>query len=388
MRSTCVLLFLLLSTATLGARAQLASEPLKIFPAAPVADRPFLLLVEDAWLDGCGGAVSMTVSTERIQVVSKLASPDLDVACTAVLLAFKQVLNPRAAAPEVDFGEQVTIEYFYDAGTGPELRASRTIAFGEGSLPPTTVQTGGWVTPELESSGLFIDQQGETLTALLAEYDANGQATWYYGAGRVNGSAFSARLESFGEIVCVTEPCDRAAPADGGRVDIILRDRDELVVAYDGVLTSGRVNEDQAFVYSRLRFERAEALSELAVPIPDLTGRWVAGVGGVNGRPDDYRSVEIAFDRVTMDGGIPRFVYRATPLDDRDDETRAFEVVCADERPVDGIRSCKLAEFAYAEGDCRASFEFAAAGYARVRAAASCDNTFVLETRFDMFRLD
>lgn len=373
-----------------AAPAQLAFDPIEVHPVFVSEDGPFLILVRDRWTDGCGGAVKTTVSSDTIDVVSTLTSPTIDAICPAVVVPFEKIVDPRAVAPDVTFASTVTVRYFFDAGNGPELVATRLAELATDATNPTAeVGSGGWITPGLARSGLFVDQQGSILSAMLSDYDENGLGRWHYTAGTVDGTAFVGTFERYSEIQCVTAPCDRAAPDGQGRVAMILRDRDELIVQYDGVLAPPEGREHDAYRYQHLRFERSPALAELDLAIPDLEGRWVAGVRGLVDRADSFRSVAIRFDRVENEGSIPAYVYRATALAPSDTlASPDFEIVCKDDRPVDGIRACTVMDFESPGGACFAPIPFEAVAYDRVSVPASCDPTFIFETTFELFRLD
>ncbi|MEM9301374.1 MAG: hypothetical protein AAGE01_04645 [Pseudomonadota bacterium] len=369
----------------LSALAQFAFMPVKAFPERPAADGPFLLLIEDRWNDACGGSLELDAQSDEIIVTATLASPLLGAACAQVVVPFRSLLNPRAAAPDVDFGEAVTVIYRFDAGNGPVERARIGVSFGS-EPPAATAQTGGWISDALPSSGFFVDQQGDVMTVLVADYDEDGVGTWHYAAGRLNGSAFSAPAQRFGEIVCITASCPRAAPLSEGRIDIAINARDELLVAFEGVLLSGRYDESEAYRYRRLDFERDPALAVSDLPLPDLAGTWVAGVPGVDGDPGGFGSVDIIFEGIE-ETAIPRHVFRASPRLGEDGPS--FTIVCTDDRPVDGTLGCSIDDFAYGTENCVTDrFAFEAVGHERLSVPASCDAAFTFETRLELFRLD
>ena len=389
MRRTCslFLLSLLLPTA---ATAQLLAEFVSAHPERITPDGAFLLLIKDRWTDGCRGTVEVDVTEQRVEVTGILASPSLQTACTQAVVPFEEIVNVRSIAPDVRFADPVTVSYRFDAGSGAEERMTINVSVDDAPLPGTTVQNGSWVTESLESSGLFIDQQGEILTAFLAEYTTDGLPVWHYASGRVEGSAFSAPMQRFSEIECVTSPCSRVALDREGRIDMVLLGRDALTVDYEGVLEGRGAAIEDALAYERLRFTRSEELEDLPLRVPDLVGEWVAGVHRGAGTSGAYLSVRIDLDRVNdATGATPAVVFVATDLGSLDAEPApTFEIVCADNRAFDGFESCQVVGFPSSGGSCAASFLFREVGVDRVSARASCEGDPGFDSRFDLFRLD
>lgn len=377
---------------TTSAAAQLQRDSLSVHPAAPQRDGPWLILLQDYWPTGCGGTVDTRVSADSIEIIARQSQADF---CTAVVLPFQQLINPQdLAGRDFRFDPSVTVNYRYDDGQGTQLRDSTQFSFGADDNRPVQVQTGSWVAAGLESSGLFIDQQGEVLTAALLDYDTDGRASWYYSAGKVDGSVYVADMQSYAEIVCVTEPCSRAAPNHGGRINMLLRDENEVLVSFDGVLQSTRVAHQAVYAYQRLDFQRSPELADICcgTPPPDLVGIWVGGVEGNAQRPDDFRSLVIKYAGIDLSSGLERHHFDVYPADlsaGIDPSLALFGISCGDERPVDGPISCSLQDYRYGELSCEASFGYAAVGVERVRVAAVCTGgDMPFESRFHLFRLD
>jgi hypothetical protein len=158
-----------------------------IHPYYPSSNGPFLVEIRDEWPNACGGTVSVQVSAERVQI---LARETVGPVCAQVITPFRALINVREQAPEgTVFGSHVLVRYDYSNGQTQQSRQVRDVSFDEFTLDQIVLQSGSWVTPELESSGLFIDQQGDLLTAALFDYDENGRASWHYGVGRVDQNA-------------------------------------------------------------------------------------------------------------------------------------------------------------------------------------------------------
>ncbi|MEM9300526.1 MAG: hypothetical protein AAGE01_00360 [Pseudomonadota bacterium] len=378
---------LLLLMGLTHAHAQ-SNRTLELAPFAPLADQDFLILIQDEWLDGCLGTVEMSITAEKIAIFARAANPPPGVGCTDAPVPFRRIFNPRAAAPGFDFGEALFVEYFFDAGDGPELRSGYAGNFRTDSAGTFPVQTGSWVTPGIASSGLFIDQQRDIMTALLADYDEDGKAVWFYGAGRVTGSAFSAPLQRFDEVDCVTEPCERVAAGETGRIDIVMRGFDEIVVAVDGLPLSARIDQTEARVYQRLPFSRDAALAATPPELPDLTGRWLVGIRSDLGRPEDYRPYDIAFDRVGRIDDRTGYFFLAREVGGME-EPRTFELICVEAEGLSAPGSCVIADYVD-DGPNRCTLvdvNWRRVGIERAHGQASCNSNFILESVFDMFRV-
>ncbi|MCB1607202.1 MAG: hypothetical protein KDI71_09535 [Xanthomonadales bacterium] len=384
-----IVLALLIGT---SANAQLAYQPISVYPANLNPDAPFLILVEDSWIDGCGGSVALRVSPGIIEVEATLASPILGRVCTAVLVPFKRLINPRDLVGEdFEFADSVSVNYLVNNGNGPELRYTRQISFGAGTNPATRAQAGGWVTPELASSGLFIDQQGEILSAALFDYGDDNLGNWYYAAGPVNGNVFVGDMSAFGLIQCITQPCERAAPVSNGRINILLRGANEAIVEFSQIEFPGSVLQsgEDAVVYHRLDFTRSPGLpsdpldGDLA--LPDLVGSWVGGMASADLGVDDFRTLRVSYAGFDNSHGVAGhrfdvFNGNATAGDP------SFQIYCADLRPVDGNVGCSLQGYRFGSdqgSECTAEFRFADVGEERLRASAVCGGSAL---EFELYR--
>ncbi len=377
------------------AQAQLSFEPVTVHPPNVGLEAPFLVLIEDAWSDACGGSVETRVDANTIEIVGTLASPILGRLCASVVTPFKQLVNPRSVAGNrVEFADTITINYLVNNGNGPELRFTRQLSFDESPNPPMRVQTGGWTTSKLGSSGLFIDQQGGTLTAAFFDYGVDNLASWYYSAGAVDGNVYIAEMASYGLTNCITAPCPRAEPVDKGRVNVLLRGANEMVVSFEGIglpnsLLDGKA---EALVYKRLDFARSPGLPADAIDgnlLPDLAGQWVGGVGGAGAHADDFRALTIVYAGVDTTPGLERHIFQAylTAEVGTGIIVPEFMLTCADLRPVDGAVGCRLEGYRYAQQVCESFFQYAAVAEERVVADATCGVTAdAIETKFELYR--
>lgn len=377
------------------AQAQLSFDPVTVHPPNVGLESPFLVLIEDAWADGCGGSVETRVDANTIEIVGTLASPILGRVCTSVITPFKQLVNPRSVAGErVDFADTITINYLVNNGNGPQLRFTRQLSFDESNNQPMRVQTGSWTTSKLGSSGLFIDQQGGTLSAALLDYGVDNLASWYYSAGAVNGNVYIAEMASFGLINCVTTPCPRAAPVDQGSVNVLLRGANEMLVGFEGIAfpSSFLEGNTEAIVYARLDFARSPGLPAddgHGNLLPDLAGDWVGGVGGAGLSADDFRALTIVYAGADETPGLERHTFEAylTAEASIGNVEPEFLLVCEDLRPVDGAVGCRLEGYRYAQQVCNSFFPYAAVAEERVVADAMCGVTAdVIETKFELYR--
>lgn len=367
-----------------------------VHPPNVTRDAPFLILVEDAWADGCGGRVEASVDATTIEIVATLASPILGRVCTSVVTPFKQLINPRSVAGAgIEFADAVTINYLVNNGNGAELRSTGQINFSVAPNLPALIQTGGWTTSKLESSGLFIDQQDGILSAALFDYGADNEASWYYAAGAVNGNVYVGAMQRFGLINCVTQPCPRAAPIAGGTINVLLKDANEILVGYEGIeFPSGLFDGNaEAMLYKRLDFARSPSLPVDPGPgnelLPDLVGDWVGGIGGEGARVDDFRALTIVYSGLDDSTGVSSHVFEAY----RSAEFNAgnavpeFLLVCGDLGPVLSGVHCRLEGYVYGGQVCISEFGYAAVGERRLATAAVCGlDVDPVQTRFELYR--
>ncbi|MEM7707193.1 MAG: hypothetical protein AAF358_16675 [Pseudomonadota bacterium] len=374
----------LLTAMAATSNAQLAFDPLTVHPANVAREGQFLLVIEDSWQNGCQGQIDTTVSAERIEVVATSDQSDSQ-ACTTAFVPFVDLINPRDEFTG-EFGAEVAVEYVFVAPDGTrEVRDQETVSFGSGLNPTSQVESGSWVTDALQSSGLFIDQQEGLFSANLADY-ANGTGTWFFGAAPVEGNVVIAELSQFGTVQCVTDPCNRAAAIDSGRLLAVLEGQNSLLVKYRSILEESDL-EQAALRYTRLDLSRAQGLGG----VPDLTGRWIIGVGpevDVSVGEPIVSSFGV-FDLTVIDDG-PATSLSSTSFGARDinrlDDSNIpdFVIVCQDARPVDGDLACTTADLTLGEPDCVAEFPFSAAGLNRIEGVASCGSgqgQFVMERR-------
>ncbi|MEM9301010.1 MAG: hypothetical protein AAGE01_02810 [Pseudomonadota bacterium] len=314
MRRPSWIICLLLSAAPAAVKAS-DDHGLRILPASPTVELPFLVVVEDAWPTNCAGAVSLTVEADTIELVATPAEESPGETCAPTPLPFARVVNPGADAPDVAFAEAVQVRYLFATDAGLELRAEQEFRFTHEApeqFPP--IATGSRVSNQLESSGLFLEQQGQTLTALLADYAEDGSAVWYYAAGPLVGLAFTAPLQRLAAADCPAPPCARAMPVDVGRVDLAFVDVGSLdggrvLASFADVALAGQAETGDAFDYRRFRFHRDPSLSGLDPALPDLNGRWIAVARRLDGLLENAASLEITYERIDVVNGETTYVY-------------------------------------------------------------------------------
>lgn len=396
-------LILLTLVCALPVRAQQLQELLSVHPSNVSKGENFLVLIEDVWSDSCGGEISVDLDTTTINITGTLLSAQEPAVCLTVLTPFKKLINPNdllinilaISDGELEFADTITLNYFKDDGDGPERVLSRELTFEDADNQTQLIESGNWTTNSLDSSGLFIDQQRDILSLELLDYEQDGTPFWTVAAGGVNGNTFVGDLNSYiyTPVECVTAPCPQVQPRQVGRVKILLRDYNRLIVEFDNVLLSPRALEGFAFTYHRLLFNRSSQLSEVSLQTPDLTGNWVAGIRGDSiNLEDDYRSVLIEFAGVVDQGGLERSVFDVffttpgigVPVAD-------YSINCEDARPADGLQGCFLDGFQYRGQGCQVSFPLSAIGERRITARAVCSDTDgnnTITTTFNMLKLN
>ena len=364
----------------------LASAQLAVHPAQVRQNGPWLISVQGEWPNGCGGEIRTQVSASSIDITAVPAT-GVDI-CTQVVLPFFELVNPRASSAEVDFGDSVTVNYRYDG----ELRGSIEVPFSESAAPAERFRTGSWVT-SIANHGLFIDQQNDVLTAALFDYDADGQAVWYYAAGKVEGDVYIADMVRYGEIVCVTAPCERVAPVRQGRIELLLTDTDEIHARLVDVLESPRVVGADHLVYRQLDLSRSADLPQPGPgepALPDLVGEWLGGVQGDGAREDDFQTQVIKYSGLDLGGAVDTHVFSAFAAGEGvpDPAPLLYRIRCDVGQPGAAAR-CQLEGYQSLGASCAAEFGYSAVGVDRVRSAVHCSSADAdYDSVFHLFRLD
>jgi hypothetical protein len=169
-----------------------------------------------------------------------------------------------------------------------------------------------------------------------------------------------------------------------GKINLIAFNANELFVSYRNAL-SADVSSIATHHYERLIFNRSATLpGEQSVDswIPDLVGEWLIGVTGTQAENADFKRYRISY--------IGRPLTDPSSFDRRFTAVSAthpadfFEIVCRDDRPVDGVQGCRLSNYRALRRNCSASFVATDVTLGNVRIAASCDS---LETELVMQRL-
>lgn len=387
-----------LAVAALPAAAQMLPDRLSLHPEHVAADADFLIKVEDAWPNGCGGELSVEVMADTIRILARAAQLPQPVACTEALQPFTRLINPRDHAPQgLRWADRVKVEYRMDVGSGPELRESESLVPSDQPNPPAAVEIGTWTTSLLDNSAMLIDQQEGLLTAALFDYDSQGRASWHYTGGMLNGNTYIAPMQRYGLVECVTTPCPRAAPVQSGGVRMLVDGRSRMWVEFDDVLASSP--SASAIEYTRLDFRRSPELENVRLPAPDLIGHWLGGVAasvGPRGEslPAALGQWNVVYGGYDNTGGLARVVYNAyaaplQPIDGRPPSTPlAWRVECTDLRPVDGPMHCMIDNYPHPQGSCTVSFAFDAAGHSQLDAEAECaGGSGEFSSGFNLFRL-
>ena len=359
--------------------------PFQIFPDQVHRDGPLLILLADTWPSGCGGTVSVETTAEVIELIATSASSDF---CPAAVTTLYELIDPLVSNEGVRLADTVTVNYRLDG----EFRFSRQLSFAE--QPNTTVklQTGSWGS-ELANHGLFLDRQGDVLTAAMFDYDSEGQATWYYAVGRIDGTAYSADLIRYAEIQCVAAPCSRAAPQRMGRINLIFPYENLLVGSYLDALESPLAQLYGTMSYQRLQFDRSAGLPPgefCCQTIPDLAGVWLGGIPGDGALADDLGILTIRYagpDSLGGDNGRYLFEAFAGQFDAGQEPTVddfRFALTCG---APDYL--CRMAGAVRQDAACQVEFHHSDVGVDRVNVPALCDtDSGQVASRFMLYRQD
>lgn len=88
--------------------------------------------------------------------------------------------------------------------TGP-VEPEGSQGFPAASAPPAVyIEKGMWFNPEEPGSGLMLDWQDDTLVFAIFTYDAEGNAIWYVGSGRIEDNAVSSEASQYIGGTCLS----------------------------------------------------------------------------------------------------------------------------------------------------------------------------------------
>jgi hypothetical protein len=367
-----------------AAHAGLLFDPLSIHPAKPQSGQPILLLVQSSWNDGCGGVLDVRVSSTRIDVF-QIPNNAPGRVCTQAIVPFEEIINPQETLGNTRFANRVEVRFFRrNSNLSDALIDTDIVEFSATAPATSNVLSGSFSARSLDVSGLFIDQQEGVLSALVSDYDSQGRSSWRFGAGKMHGDVYVGTLARYQQIRCVTTPCPRAAADAVGEINLIALNANELFVSYRNVLSSD-VAATATYRYERLVFNRAATLPSAESPdswIPDLVGEWLLGVTGSNRENAEFKRYRISYNgRVFSDSNQQNRRFSAVSVTN---PTDIFEIICRDDRPVDGDLRCRLSNYRALQKTCDASFTRPEVTLGNVRIAARCDT---LDTEFLMQRL-
>ncbi len=375
---------------TSAAQAGVLRKDLNVYPAVIQRGSPFLILVESAWSSGCQGSLSIRATPELIEVLADESAAATRI-CTTVVVPFQQLFNPKTVlANGLNFADSITVRYTKRGFSGPDYIESEIIRFSNVAAEPVMLEPGSFVADQLSSSNLAIDQRGAVITTNLSDYDAQGRGSWFFGSGKLNGNVYIGAPANYRTIQCIRAPCPRAAPDQIGNMLMLIRDQNTLLVDYQNVLSGPQA------ALSTLQYRRFNFMPNLSLPsaevvgfsLPDLEGRWLAGVLGSGAREAALSDVTIRYVGRLLADPNAGFRFQAFARDRSGNEQPSFTIDCEDQRPFDGPIACSLNNFSYQSSSCNTSFSPQAVGPSRLEAAASCggpSNTF--ETLFVLRRL-
>lgn len=378
--------FLLFSVALpIAAIAGIRFDPVSVHPAKPQNGQPILLLVRSYWNDGCGGTLDIRASATRIDVF-QIPRITPGVFCTDAMVPFDELINPQDYLPaNTRFASLVEVRFFSrNSSLIDQLLDTDTVEFASTTPASSNVVSGSFSAKTLDISGLFIDQQEGVISALLSDYDDQGRSSWRFGAGKMHGDVYVGDLSRYQQIRCITTPCPRAVAESVGKINLVALNANELFVSYRNAL-SPDVSSIATHRYERVIFIRSGTLpGEQSADswIPDLVGEWLVGVTGTRLENAEFKRYRISYigRPVSEPGSFDRRFSAVSATNPAD----FFEILCRDDRPVDGLQGCRLNNYRALQRNCSASFEPTDVTFGNVRIAASCDS---LETEFVMQRL-
>jgi hypothetical protein len=138
--------------------------------------------------------------------------------------------------------------------------------FGVGATHAFTPSRGVWWNPNEGGRGYELDRQGAIMTLGIYAYDADGNATWYLGAGNYDpiNNAFQGEFDSFSGGQCFG--CAYSSPVNipFGTVSIQFSDAEHGVLSYPG----GSVPIEHFITAMRRSRTACSATGRSAPPLP------------------------------------------------------------------------------------------------------------------------
>lgn len=376
--------FLLASMLSGIVNAGIRFDPVSVHPAKPQSGQPILLLLRSYWNNGCGGTLDIRVSAERIDIF-QIPKNSPGVFCSDALVPFAELINPQEnLTANTQFAGRVEVRLFSrNSSVIDQLLDSDIVEFTPSAPASSNVVSGSFASETLDISGLFLDQQEGVLSTLLSDYDEQGRSSWRFGAARMHGDVYVGDLSRYQQIRCITAPCPRAVAESVGKINLIALNANELFVSYRNALSPDASSATHR--YQRLIFNRAATLPSVQSAdawIPDLVGEWLVGVTGNRLENADFKRFHIRYigQPLADPGSFDRRFSAVSATNPAD----FFEIVCRDDRPVDGVQACRLHNYRALQRSCSASFLPTEVTLANVRIAASCDS---LATELVMQRL-
>ncbi|WP_395376597.1 hypothetical protein [Marinicella sp. W31] len=368
------------------------TDPLTIHPQNIRAGQEFLIHINSSWNNGCRGEVIAEVTADVIDLTADPFGRVAGAVCTQEIVPFHDLINPYDLVnDDFRFADNVTVNFsFIGDDDQKRLVTSKTIGFSDELNSIKSAESGFWVSHELAYSSLTMDQQQDMLSLALSDFEQDGESVWYFAAGPVNGNIFSGVMYSYNSnIVCVTEPCPRAAIAKNGRVYMLINERNEVIAKYIGLLDQGLFGTDLTTVYQRLELQPNPELPKDPVAVPDLTGAWVAGVESDTDIAE-FAKYTISYGGESIDtSGLISYVFSASITNSVSTRIEAdFTISCVDQRPLDGPLDCAVNNMQFKNSSCAIRFPFESVANNAVSATADCSDVQDVrnDTRFVMYR--
>ena len=375
---------------------------MSVHPKSITAQTRFLILIDQPASDFCTSDVQISIEPAQIDL---WVVPMSGAACSISGSPARQtIFSPRDLVPEsYTFEEQVKVRYRLISDNEVIDLDNQVIRFVQLRALPERVESGSWITPKLPQSSLQIDQQEDLISLSLLEYDMGGRPIWLYSAGRIDGDTYEGDLFAYRETMCRMKHCSRAGSQKKGRIRLILRDTNDLVVQYQtGINLSSRVDTEAGYAYQRIdlvRSPEAQKIDASGAQIPDLVGNWVGGIITDGGNADRPSSLEVLDVEYLGPSGVKNqeHIFLAFAGSGRrqisggvfpKDQVR-LAIVCTDHRPETQRTQCQVMDIAQQSASCAGEFPLASVGAERISAPARCsDAAGPYDTRFEMFRLD
>ncbi len=212
----------------------------------------------------------------------------------------------------------------------------RQIAEMDRTPPPNT---GLWWNPNRPGSGVTIDRQGDTVTATVYGFDADGQAQWLVGSGRLKDGIVVAPLFSAANGACFNCPfqAPEVTAQQVATFEFTSSDSARMRLGLEPPVPI------RSFWFATDTIELGEVHPQLGAPLlPDLSGRWVFAGSQGDGEGTFLKVYEVACCSEPPADAAPSIVLTMTFTQEKTGEK--LQLACVDEDAEIAVPFCALVD--------------------------------------------